>query len=188
MPKEDQVEKFLNYGKLLVKAYESRPVKEIINLLPNQDSTARKQYSGEKHALLILSNGRYGFANFCGPSTHIIERLKKDDPPRTRTDQVAKLHDINYALSTFEPDKAKQLKDIRDADTLMIRQLEYLKRNQLDNPVNINIGQRLIQSKVALEDVGILDNKQFSGTLNMYPQQDKKLLLDNRNKLLGLNP
>ena len=181
---EDSVEKFLNYGKLLVEAYESRPVKAIINALPNQDNTARKQYVGEKHALLILSNGRSGFANYCGPSTHLITRLKNDDPPRTRTDQVAKLHDINYALSTFEPDKAKQIKDIRDADTLMIRQLEYLRRNQLDNKLNIDIGQRLIQSKVALEDVGVLDRGQFSGKLNMYPPEDKKILEDAKNKLI----
>lgn len=178
-----KIENFLEYAKYSVKLYESKLAKNVINLLPNADNTARKQYPGEKHALLILKNNRTGFANYMGPGTHIIQRLKDHDPPRTYSDQVAKLHDINYALSTYEPNQIKQLHDIRNADALMINQLEYLKKNNLDNKINIAIGQRLIQSKVALEDVGVLNKNTFSGKLGMYPMSNKTLLIHEKNKL-----
>jgi hypothetical protein len=179
----EKIKAFLEYGKKAINAYESQTAKDIINFLPASDDTARSQYAGEKHSLLILKNYKPGFANYLGPGTHIIHRLEKDDPPRTYTDKVAKLHDINYTLSTFEPNKAKQLKDIRDADALMINELQRGKEKKLDNRINIEIGQRFIQSKVALEDVGILDKDKFTGKLNMYSNKDKKLLLEEKNKI-----
>ena len=179
----EKIKTFLEYGKKAINAYESQTAKDIINFLPNSDDTARSQYVGEKHSLLILQNYKPGFANYLGPGTHIIHRLEKNDPPRTYSDKVAKLHDINYALSTFEPNKAKQLKDIRDADALMINELRKGKERKLDNRINIEIGQRFIQSKVALEDIGVLHKDKFSGNLNMYSIRDKKLLLEEKNKI-----
>ena len=179
----ENIKKFLEYGKKAINAYESQTVKDIINFLPNSDDTARKQYAGEKHALLILQNYKPGFANYMGPGTHIIKRLEDNDPPRTYADKVAKLHDINYALSTYEPSKAKQIQDIRNADALMINELKKGSERKLDNRVNIAIGQKLIQAKVALEDVGILDKDKFIGKLNMYNNKDKKLLLDKKKEI-----
>jgi hypothetical protein len=66
----------------------------------------------------------------------------------------------------------------------MINELRRGKEKKLDNRINIEIGQRFIQSKVALEDVGILDKDKFIGKLNMYPSKDKKLLLDEKKKIL----
>lgn len=180
--KKKNVEDFLGYAKKAVNIYESQIAKDIINIIPSSDDTARKQYQGEKHALLILKNNRTGFANYMGPGTHLIQRLKDHDPPRTYSDQVAKIHDCNYALSTFEPTKAKQLKDIRNADALMINQLKEARNKGLDNRVNIAIGEKLIQAKVALEDIGVLDKDKFVGKLKMYPENDKKLLLEELKK------
>lgn len=181
---KNTAEKFLGYAKQAVNVYESQFAKDVINYLPSSDNTSRKQYEGEKHALLILKNNKPGFANYLGPGTHIIQRLKDNDPPRGNlySDRVAKLHDINYALSTYEPSKAKQLKDIRDADSLMINQLQDARKKGLDNRVNIAIGEKLIQAKVSLEDVGMLDKDKFVGKLKMYPEKDKKLLEEERKR------
>lgn len=176
----DDTKKIVNKA---INAYESQTAKNIINFLPNSDDTARPQYKGEKHAILILKNNRPGFANYMGPGTHIIKRLKDDDPPRTYADKVAKLHDINYALSTYDSSKMKQIQDIRDADTQMINQLKKADRDKLDKKFNILVGEKIIQSKVSLEDVGMLDKDKFIGKLNMYSVKDKKLLLDEKNKI-----
>jgi hypothetical protein len=181
----EKINKFLDYGKKAINIYESQLTKDIINAIPASDNTARKQYKGEKHSLLILKNNRLGVANYLGPGTNIIKRLEDNDPPRTYVDKVAKLHDINYSLSTYEPDKLKQLKDIRDADALMINQL---KNKNLDNKINIAIGEKFIKSKIALEDIGVLNKDQFAGKLNMYSKKDKELFLIQKKRLLDSQP
>jgi len=155
-------------------------INNLINKIPASDENARPQYVGEKHAILLLPNKRFGIANYMGPGTHLIQRLKDHDPPRTYSDQVAKIHDCNYALSTFEPTKSKQLDDIRQADALMLNQL---KDKSKDNKFNIAIGEKLIKSKISLEDVGILDRGKFAGKLNMYSDKDKKLFIDAKKNL-----
>ena len=53
-------------GSFLSDAYESQTAKDIINLLPDSDDTARPGFAGEKHAILKLKNGRPGVANYMG--------------------------------------------------------------------------------------------------------------------------
>ena len=53
-------------GTFLSDAYESQTAKDIINLLPDSDDTARPGFAGEKHAILKLKNGRPGVANYMG--------------------------------------------------------------------------------------------------------------------------
>jgi len=158
-------------------------IKKIINKVPASDTNARQQYKGERHALILLHNNKLGLANYLGPGTNIIKRLIDNDPPRTYTDKIAKLHDINYCLSTYDKSKVQQLNDIRHADTVMLNQLEISKLKKLDNKFNIAIGEKFIKSKVALEDVGVLDRGKFSGSLNMYPEKYKSLLLSEKSKL-----
>ena len=145
----------------------------IKNKIPASDNTARPGFKGERHAILRLPNGKMGIANYAGPGTHIIQRLIRNDPPRSYVDKVAKKHDIEYALSTFEPNEQMQLRDIRLADEQMIRKLQKTK----DNLYNTSIGLRLIQGKKMLEDVGFMKKNTFTGRLNMYNNQDKAILL-----------
>ena len=95
-------------------------------MLPDSDETARPGFAGEAHAILKLPNGKNEVANYMGPHANIIERLKRGDPGRTETDTASKAHDIRYA-------KAKTFDDIRNADNIMIREVNKLAQNKGDN-------------------------------------------------------
>ena len=72
----DSVKSILNVGKnVLFGDVGTR----ISNAIPDSDANARPLYPGEIHTLLKLPNGAYGRANFMGPNTHIIERIKRGD-------------------------------------------------------------------------------------------------------------
>mgnify|MGYP003646582848 CR=1 FL=1 len=71
----------------------------ISNAIPDSDSTARPLYSGEVHAFLKLPNGKMGRANYMGPQTHLIDRLKRGDPPRSLSDKESQAHDIRYGFA-----------------------------------------------------------------------------------------
>jgi len=148
----------------------------IKNKIPASDNTARPGFKGERHAILRLPNGKMGIANYVGPGTNIIQRLIRNDPPRSYVDKIAQKHDIEYSLSTFEPNTQMQLRDIRLADEEMIRKLQKAKNK--DNLYNISIGLRLIQGKKMLEDVGFMKKNTFTGKLGMYNNQDKAILLN----------
>ena len=67
-------------AEMLSDAYSSELGTSLRNALPSSDSSARPGYAGEKHAILKLSNGKYGVANYMGPHTNLLERLRKGDP------------------------------------------------------------------------------------------------------------
>ena len=74
--------------------------------------------------ILQLKNGKNGVANYMGPGTEVVKRLKRGDPGRTPADMVAKRHDIDYTLASGSRDEASQLKQIRTADNRMINSLK----------------------------------------------------------------
>jgi hypothetical protein len=135
------------------------------NALPDSDETARPGFAGEKHAILKLKNGKYGVGNYIGPGTHLVERLKRGDPPRTEVDKVAQAHDIRYF-------QAKDLGDIRKADNIMINKVKQISRNRGDAPQNI-MQANLIRAKVVGENLGVLKKDAFSGNL-----ADNKVIAD----------
>lgn len=172
----ERIKKAIEIGSKIPEMYSSETATYIKNMLPDSDKNARPQYPGEKHAVIRLPNGRLGISNFLGPGTKIVLRTKRNDPGRSYTDNIARAHDLRYALSTFEKNKESQLKDIRQADVVMINELEKAKKENKDEPFNINLGLQVIKNKNRLEDVGILDRGKFSGRLNEYPKSDKVLL------------
>jgi hypothetical protein len=131
--------------------YASKAGTYIRNRIPASDAGARPAYPGEKHAIQILSNGKFGTANFMGPGTHIEERIKRGDPPRTPSDKVAMAHDIRYALH----------EDVRDADNHMVRKLTEMQNSGVGNSANISIGKNLIRAKMAAENIGLMNRNQF---------------------------
>jgi hypothetical protein len=111
-------------------------------------STARPGFKGEHHAILKLKNG-VGRANYMGPGTHLDARLKRGDPPRTMEDKVAQGHDIRYGL-------AQNQMAVSNADRKMISKLKDMKNKKQGNTLNIEMGLRPIQAKLAMESRGLI--------------------------------
>lgn len=129
------------------------------------------------HSPLII-NGKPRVASYVGPGTQIVKRLKRNDKPISETDAVAQLHDINYAL-------AQNLDDVRNADIRMIEKLKQIEKNKGDSKVNILIGKKGIETKVYLENKGLLDkNKFFDNNYGSLSEEDKQLLENKRNELI----
>lgn len=164
-------------------AYGSELGTSVKNLLPSSDETGRPAYSGERHAILELPNGKYGMANYMGPGTQVIKRLKRGDPPRTLSDKTAMRHDIDYALAAGLKNKEAQVKAIREADMRMVKNLDRISKNKSDSAKNIFQGRRLIQGKMAAEDVGLMEKGSFGGDLKPISDEDKILLMSNRARL-----
>lgn len=134
------------------------------NAIPNSDSNARPGFPGENHAILQLPNGLPGIANYMGPGTNIIERLKRGDPPRTNVDRVAMRHDIDYQAATMSGTIQEQRKKIREADLRMLKKVGEIQKDKSDSNKNITQA-KLIAAKVAHEDAGLMSKDKFSGKL-----------------------
>jgi hypothetical protein len=170
-------------GKMASDLYASDIGKAVQNIIPSSDETARPGFAGEKHAILQLPNGKYGVANYMGPGTKVIKRLKRGDAPRTLSDKSAMRHDIDYALASGLKSKEEQIKAIREADKRMVKNLDRIAKNKSDNAKNIFMGRRLIQAKMAGEDLGLMPKASFAGKLKNISDEDKILLKSNQDKL-----
>lgn len=137
-------------------------INSLINMIPSSDATGRPRYPGEKHAILKLGGIKTGIANYAGPGTHILERTRRGDPPRTYTDGVANIHDIDFSLSGGDPKK------IRIADQRMISKLQSGKNK--DSIFNLKQGEWAIRSKVALEKLGVLPKGSFGISAGKYKE------------------
>lgn len=168
---------------MAIDAYGSELGTTVKNLLPSSDETGRPAYSGERHAILELPNGKYGMANYMGPGTQVIKRLKRGDPPRTLSDKTAMRHDIDYVLAAGLKNKEAQIKAIREADQRMVKNLNRIAKNKSDSAKNIFQGRRLIQGKMAAEDVGLMEKGSFGGDLKPISDEDKIILMSNRARL-----
>lgn len=138
-------------------------------------------FRGEKHMPLYV-NGELTLANYAGPGTNLIERIQQGYEPKSYTDMVSKLHDINYSIASMSNDKTTQKRMVREADELMINQLRNGSELELDNRFNIGVAQLSITSKNIIEDLNIpiISNKvsNFAGELETYEPQDIQLLRD----------
>ena len=142
-------------------AYVSETSQRLRNMLPNADETGAQGFSGEMHAILKLPNGNFGTANYMGPGTQVIKRIKRGDRPRTASDKVAQAHDIRYSLTNNQS-------DIQKADKMMINKLQDILRKREDNALNVNMGLRPIQAKYYAEKTGLISPGTFAkyGTAN----------------------
>ncbi len=122
-------------------------------------------FPGEHHAILNV-NGRPGNANFMGPGTEIIKRVKRGDEPRTQADKVAEAHDIRYSLGIPE----------EEADSKMLDALDRVEQRNGDTRLNINMGRLPIKAKMAAQKRGIIAKDAFSRTGKATDPADKQLL------------
>jgi len=160
-------------------------LQRFINRLPSSDDTARPLYPGEKHMILKLKNGKSGMANYMGPNTHVIDRVKRGDPGRTPADMVAKRHDIDFTLAQEAPNKKAQIKLAREADKRMVSSLRKIQKGAHggDSFRNIQAGLRGIEMKMGLENKGLLNPSRFAGDLLKHKPADSALLKKERAKL-----
>jgi hypothetical protein len=105
-------------------------------LMGRGDKVTDNRMLGEMHGLLELPNGKYAFANYMGPGTQVLTRLKRGDKGMTPVDKLAKIHDIDYALATTPA-------QVREADAQFIAGLEKA-RNQGEKTHNIRQGQLMV--------------------------------------------
>jgi hypothetical protein len=140
-------------------------------------------YAGERHMPLILPSGKIELGSYIGPGTQVIKRLERDMPGKTPTDTVAKMHDINYTLAQNSDTVKEQLGKIREADVRMVNKLKKIQREDGDNPINIQAGMRIIQSKLIAENMGLLNKSRFAGPLEKHSEKDVELLESNKQKL-----
>lgn len=149
-----------------------------VNLIPSSDPTARDLYPGERHAPLFLEKGsnKMGFANWCGPGTNVLKRVRRGDGPRANleTDKVAMGHDLRYELNSRLP-KKEQIKANREADKILVNKLKNSKKG---DPRNKKIVRNLISAKMFMEDHNINKSFQTSNTRKSHPDDihlEKKL-------------
>lgn len=177
------VQKITPYAEKASDFYKSETGTALRNLIPDSDDTARPGFAGEQHAILQLPNGKNGVANYMGPGTNVIKRLERGDPGRTKSDMVAKRHDIDYMIAQNARTKADQLQQVRAADNRMINSLKKIQANKGDAGRNIQMGMRLIQAKKLGEDLGKLDKSEYAGELEKISPGDMALLMKNKGEL-----
>lgn len=107
------------------------------------DQSINKLMPGELHGLLKLPNGKLARAQFMGPGTKVVERLKRGEKGLTPIDTESKWHDIAYGL-------AKNNADIAAADRHMLDKINQFAREKKDIPWNLNQG-RLIGIKATVD-------------------------------------
>ncbi|MEK0325857.1 MAG: hypothetical protein QQN63_09145 [Nitrosopumilus sp.] len=167
---------------ILGKIAEILPIKKIgqsvaatiSNAFPDSDENARPIFPGENHAIVKLSNDKYGRANWTGPGTRVLDRLKRSqggDPPRVPSDMVSKAHDIRYTL-------ANSVHNVREADLKMLSSLKKLQQEGSDRNINIAPAMIGIRGKITLEDFGLLSRDQFVDVKQKHTPEDEKLLRD----------
>ena len=142
---------------------------QLRNLIPASDETAANQFPGERHQILKLGNSKLGSANFSGPGTQVVKRVKRGDKPRTLVDKVAYAHDLRYTLSD---DPA----EIRLADKKMIDKLNELQKEKKDKPFNIKPAKAIIRGKMAGEDLKLFKKDTFVDFGEKLEDEDRKLL------------
>jgi hypothetical protein len=165
---------------ILRKLYDAGALTTALNLLPSSDEKARPKFVGEKHAILRLPNGRPGIANWCGPKTQVLKRLKRNDPARTYVDKICKAHDVRYMASGGDPAK------IRQADLYMINKIREAEKKKLDRPVNLKVARWAIQGKNLAEDLGVMKEGSYGITKENYDKlspSDRALIESTRQSL-----
>lgn len=91
----------------------------------------------------------YPNSSYMGPGTHLHERLKRGDKPKTGSDFTSMLHDLDYNNADGNPDK------IRIADEKM---LHRIKPKIAKEPLYALPGYIGISAKKFIEDAIGYDN------------------------------
>jgi hypothetical protein len=145
--------------------------------------------ASEKHQPILLDNGALTVANFSGPGTQLIARIKEQLKKKGKvrgiankpTDNAALLHDIDYAMAGNEPDQKKRGDMVRKADKDMLKNITKAQLKGEDNKFNLT-GALAIAGKVGGEKLGLLAKDKFA-PFKKLSDADMKLLNDVKKEL-----
>ena len=130
---------------------------------------------GERHAVLKTPVG-FMMANYMGPNTDLLSKLRGNVLPISYADKVAMSHDTDYSL-------AKNKEDIRKADLKMIAKLNQLQEEGKESLFNIYMGKAPMKIKILLENMGLVSDKAFTTYGEPNSKEDAELLEATRAKL-----
>lgn len=149
-----------------------RPIRIIQAAVQNVQNAAkglRSEFPGENHGILKDNAGGLSRAQYLGPGTNLIPRLKRGDTGKTAVDATAKIHDIRYALAT-NPEM------VRAADNEMIEAINRIEKKGLDKTMNISQA-KLIKIKKWLD--GTFHRTSFSDMKGPSSKEENEFLLRN---------
>jgi hypothetical protein len=113
----------------------------------------KTQIGGAELHARLWADGGLRKANFMGPGTDLLTRLRRGDKPISGADKVSKAHDLRYTLANGNVAME------RKADEMMIAKL---KDSKVDNRFNRAMGSLPIRAKVALENKGLFPKGHMS--------------------------
>lgn len=117
---------------------------------------------GEHHGVLWVPGDGFQRANYMGPGTQIIERLRRGDKGKTPIDQISQLHDIEYTMASgLARDDSELKQQIRSADERMMYSGWNAFLEGRESWFNTLEGAGLIKAKTLLEDWGLLNPTRF---------------------------
>jgi len=116
-----------------------------------------------------LRGGSIGAGDINGLGTSVVERVKRGDQPETYTEALAMARDIRVNLAHGDDRK------IREADIKMLRDLDKAEVNKLDSTHNIEPAKSAIESKIQMEDAGLMKPSKFAPVEQSTPE-DQLLL------------
>ena len=115
------------------------------------------KFPEEKHAYSTIKNGWY---QYLGPRTRYKTRSARGDPGINRIDDSAKLHDSQYQKFSDMLDAGGDVTQemVRKSDKQLLDNFELYK---FDDVVVSRVASLVIQNKIRLEDLGLLDHLKF---------------------------
>lgn len=124
----------------------------------NKNPNWRPGFPGEAHVVLNTPHGLTR-ANFCGPGTQIVKRVRRGDRGVNQIDTACEKHDLLYHF-------ARTPEDIRRADNQMILDVDAVTDAGRAQKF---LAKSVIQGKKLGEDVGLFGPETFT-TLNLEGQ------------------
>lgn len=140
------------------------------------------KFPGEKHMpLYVRKDKKIKLANFAGPGTKVLQRIKGGPPlsvPITKVDEIAKAHDLRMMT-------AKSYEDVLKAHNTMLRALENAEKNKTDSLINIKVAKAGIKIAKFGEKTGLIKKDKWSNLkgVTQYDESDQKLILAELEKL-----
>ena len=114
--------------------------------------------------------GKRMLANFAGPGTHFLKRVKLGHQPVSLLDRISQAHDARYSLATTA-------EDVRKADLIFMQRIEKEKNNL--HPNEYQIVKHAFEAKMAAEDHKLARTQEAVLTQNVedgYSNEDRKLM------------